>query len=287
MTHENVVDLTPSVQREVALVARHGAHPDVKEAMLAVLDDPTMFSMQMTAQDEQRLLGALWSCVPVSATKAAPVDVTVGFVDAVTDGLQPVPDAFAKVEAAWRGGACVVLAPEWLFVGDGAPLTKAGHDDLLQKLCALTAGSDRLCVPGTIAWADDRGRLHNTAYAISNGEVVYRTDKRGDGGDVDIARHHALVYFSRDVEHTTFAWRGLTVGLEICRDHGDARLRRALAERGQPDTVDLQLVVSSGVWVKHAAIGVGGVVALAQGDGTLQHEHYRRADSGRLEPCAP
>lgn len=285
IAHSNVVGLSSSIRAEVALVVERHAHvPAVRAAMLDVLDDAALFPLRMTKQDEERVIASLWACVPVSSTPSKPVDVRVGFVDATTDGLTPVPNAFARVQTAWDAGSDVVLAPEWLFVGDGKPLSRAEHDVLVEQCKALTANSDRLCVPGTIAWADERGRLHNSAYAFSNGELVYSTDKRGDGGDVDIARHHALVYFSREVPSPTFTWRGLTVGLEICRDHGDARLRRSLATAGGADTVDLQLVVSSGVWVKHSAVGIGGVVALAQGEGVLQHEQYRRGNDGTLAP---
>jgi hypothetical protein len=286
IAHSNVVGLSLATRAEVALVVERHAHaPAVRAAMLDVLDDETMFPMRMTKQDEERVLGALWACAPVPSTSAKPVDVRIGFVDATTDGRKPVPQAFARLEASWNAGSDVVMAPEWFFVGDAKPLSRTEHNTLVEQLKALTSGSDRLCVPGTIAWADDNGHLHNTAYAFSNGEQLYAIDKRGDGGDVDIARHHALTYFSNDVPSPTFSWRGLTVGLEICRDHGDARLRRSLLA-SHKDTVDLQLVVSSGVWVKHASVGIGGVVALAQGDGVLQHEQYRRNDDGRLVPLS-
>lgn len=59
------------------------------------------------------------------------------------------------------------------------------------------------------------------------------------------------------------------MGLEICRDHGDARLRWDLEDDdvgGGRRTVDLQLVVSCGVELKHPAVGMGGACLVSNGD---------------------
>ncbi|HEY1099070.1 MAG TPA: hypothetical protein VGF99_09075, partial [Myxococcota bacterium] len=202
------------------------------------------------------------------------------------DGRTAVADAFALVEKAWAGGADVVLAPEWLFVpAHGPSLSAADKDVLLDRLAALTRGSERLLVPGTIPWHDDDdvvgGGYHNTAFALCDGRVVFAVDKRGDGDDVDIAKGMGRRHVA-DGGGSTFEWRGVTVGLEVCRDHGDARLRHELLAAGKRDVVDLQLVVSSGVWLKHAAIGIGGMVLVAQGDGIAGHERGTRGDDGRL-----
>ncbi len=68
------------------------------------------------------------------------------------------------------------------------------------------------------------------------------------------------------------------MALEICRDHGDARARWDLEHAGR-STVDLQLVVSNGVDLKRPAVGMGGVVLVANGDPLI--DDSRRAEGGR------
>lgn len=261
----------------------------VKAAVVDALADPSLWCVPMRTSDEQRVLAAAMGAVPLSSSKAkqpSPPIARIDAVDAVTDGKTAIAGAFGKIEAAWAGGADVVIAPEWLFVPENGPPQQVAHDvkgrdALVAQLAALTAGSDRLLVPGTIPWVDDDGGYHNTAYAFSDGKVAFDVDKRGDGDDVDIAKVAGFDFVSRP-SSSTFSWRGVTVGLEVCRDHGDARLRYELL--GKPrDVVDLHLVVSSGVWLKHPAVGVGGAIVVAQGDGIAGHERARRGDDGKLE----
>jgi hypothetical protein len=250
--------------------------------------EPTLWCVPMRPADEARVLAAAINAVPVASVRAkrgVPAADDIAIVDVKTNGTDAVAGdidgAFALVEAAWRSSSAVVMAPEWLFVpASGVALSRADKDALVARLAALTAGSDRLLVPGTIPWADGDGGYHNTAMAFSNGQVVHSVDKRGDGDDVGIANGAGLSFVSNP-GHSTFRWRGLSVGLEVCRDHGDARLRYELLASGK-GTVDLQLVVSSGVWLKHAAVAVGGVVAVAQGDGIAGAEVATRADDGSL-----
>lgn len=264
------------------LVLRHAGDASTIADIADAIAAPTLWCVPMKLADERRVLAAAIAAVPLPAVAArsgvpGPNDVVV--VDAVTNGKDAVTDAFARLEAAWHAGGDVVMAPEWFFVpDDGVAMTRGARDALMHKLAALTAGSDRLLVPGTLPWRDDDGGYHNTAMAFSNGRLLHSVDKRGDGDDVDIATGAGLRFVSTP-GHSTFRWRGLGVGLEICRDHGDARLRYELAESGK-HVVDLHLVVSSGVWLKHPAVGVGGTVAVAQGDGVNGSERATRGPKG-------
>jgi hypothetical protein len=264
------------------LVLRHAGDASAIADIVDGIASPTLWCVPMKLADERRVLAAAIGAVAVPAVAAragvpGPDDVAV--VDAVTNGTDAVKDAFSRLEAVWQAGADVVMAPEWFFVpDDGVAMSRGARDALMQRLAALTAGSDRLLVPGTLPWRDDDGGYHNTAMAFSNGRLLHSVDKRGDGDDVDIATGAGLRFVSTP-GHSTFRWRDLRVGLEVCRDHGDARLRHELAERGL-DVVDLHLVVSSGVWLKHPAVGVGGTVAVAQGDGINGSERASRGPGG-------
>lgn len=273
----------PARQALTKLLFLHG-NSVVGEAIVAQLEDPSLWCVPMRPNDEARVLAKAIDAVPLSntpvKTPTSPVAV-VHALEARTDGKTAVDDALPRLQQAWAKGGDVVVAPEWFFVpAHGVAMSAADKDALVSQLAQLTVGSDRLLVPGTLPWADDDGGYHNTAYAFSGGQVLHSVDKRGDGDDVDIARGAGLHHVS-DEGGSTFAWRGVTVGLEVCRDHGDARLRWELLGTGK-DVVDLQVVVSSGVWLKHPAVGVNGQIVVAQGDGIAGAELGRRDAGGRL-----
>lgn len=266
------------------LFVLRGGDPAVAAAMIEALEDPSLWCVPMRPNDEARVLAKAIECVPLSTTLAkqpSPPIARIDAIDAVTDGRTAVNNALGLVHAAWAKGGDVVVAPEWLFVpAHGVAMTATAKDVLLDTLAMLTRGSDRLLVPGTLPWVDDVGGYHNTAFAFSDGKVLHSVDKRGDGEDVEIAKRAGLTHVS-EPGVSTFAWRDVVVGLEVCRDHGDARLRYELLGSGR-DVVDLQVVVSSGVWLRHAAVGVGGAVVVAQGDGIAGHERGTRDATGRL-----
>jgi hypothetical protein len=247
-------------------------------ALKEVLDDPRHWPVPMRVADEQRVLALAIDATPLPDLAARRGPTSFAIVRAQTNGTTPVPDAFDRVAAAYARGDEVTIAPEWMFVPpNGVAWSEADKDALVARLCALTVGQTRLLVPGTIPWADERGGYHNTAFAIAGGEVVHQIDKRGDGDDADIAKGAGLA-FVHDDGGTAFEWNGLRVSLEVCRDHGDARTRRALVDKHA--VVDLQLVVSSGVCLRHAAVGVGGACVVAQGDECFTAELAVRTSAG-------
>jgi hypothetical protein len=287
---------THELKTRAALLTRHGQQELWRLAVAAgtrgqralfakTMANEALWSVPMSNADEQRVLSRAVACVPLSP-RASSSPSSVAFVTATTDGQHTVAGAFDKVAAAYANGADVTLAPEWMFVPTrGVSMSRAAYDTLVAKLCALTEGDDRLLVPGTLPWHDDNGGYHNTAVAISNGKVIATLDKMGDGDDVEIAQSAGKTYAPGEGGCAVFRWRNMRVGLEICRDHGDARLRRHLLGNAD-ERVDVQLVVSSGVWFQHAAVGNGGCVLVAQGDGpheTVRHDGGRMVDRGRTE----
>jgi hypothetical protein len=253
-----------AAKRLLTLASQRNVLADV----VAVLD--RSFVVPMTATDEHRLLQALVRVIPSPKRPSTkPPDAVL--VRGITDGHTQVPHAFATLAQAYQRGAAVTAAPEWWFVPPNkVAMTQSDRDVLLQRLCALTVGGDRLLVPGTIPWLDAKGGYHNTAYAIADGRVLHSVDKQSIGGEEDFLP--SGVHFTADpVKDWTFRWRHHRVSLEVCRDHGDGRARRALL--GSSDEgVDLQLVVSSGVWCIHHVAGDGGAILVAQGDESQSNE---------------
>jgi hypothetical protein len=271
------LELPPDLSPEVEAAARHlyarYADATSRELLNDAMAEPAFDMIIDMIPDEQRpgrLMGAipldeapLWP--PLPPLSAAVLCVATGTEHKVDDPLSLLEKALKTA-----GDVDVLLAPEWLFVPKGRLHTAAEAEAIIAKLKELSAGRDGLLVPGTIAWVDDDGGYHNTAVALSDGEVTKRVDKQHDGDDVAFAKDHGATY-ARGDGHSVFVWRDRRVGLEICRDHGDARLRWDLeddAVGGGRRTVDLQLVVSCGVELKHPAVGVGGACLLANGDAT-------------------
>lgn len=168
----------------------------------------------------------------------------------------------------------LLMAPEWFLVAPDGFLSENEFRHVCGELCRATRGRDTLVVPGTIAWKDAQGEYHNTALAISDGQVLLRHDKRIDGEDSDFAASCGCSW-RPGKKPGFFTWRGRQVGLEICRDHGDGLVRWDMRHAGIP-ALDLQLIVSSGVALKYEAVADGGVIVLAQGDPTYPTTVIRR-----------
>ncbi len=304
-----VCDKAARLHRRIALAVAplsRDFQADLSAVLAAVGDDATTLRrvvarvtdgalpMRMEIQDERRLFAQLLELVPLPRTAARIEPFTALAVFAPTTGSINSFNVDALVTAAWHTAADLVVLPEWAGVASALPLSVADVDSYLARLCALTAGSDRLLVPGTVLWTDGT-RLFNTAFAFCAGRCVATVHKRGDGGDVDLAHRFGLQFPLVAQQRgrapfpesgPTLSWRGMRVSLEICRDHGDGRLRADLLhdKRG---VVDVQVIVSSGVWVKHPAVGLGGAVVLAQGDDSASSPECCRRDTDRNGTLAP
>jgi hypothetical protein len=264
-------DLTPEV--EAAARHLHARYADVtsRELLNDVMTERAFDMVADEIPDEQRP-GKLMSAIPLDEAPVdpplPPLQAAVLCVETATRHKVDAPLALLERSLAAAGDVDVLLAPEWLFVPEGRLHTAAEADDIIAALCALSAGRDGLLVPGSIAWVDDDGGYHNTAVALCDGAVLKRLDKAHDGDDIDFARAHGATY-ARGEGDGVFTWRGRRVGLEICRDHADAKLRWDLEDDVVSDgrrTVDLQLVVSCGVAFRHTAVGMGGACLLANGE---------------------
>lgn len=112
----------------------------------------------------------------------------------------------------------LILGPEWsYFLRE--PLTENGKDLFLRDIRTATKGKKDLVVaPGTFVWQKD-GKLYNTCFVVNNGEIAFAYDKRNNGGEEAIARHHNLEW-QKGVSPGNFSLNGLSFGIEICIDEG-------------------------------------------------------------------
>lgn len=226
-----------------------------------------LFDPMVDAVNDDYRMGLLMSNIPVDERPVTPpigpLSVTMLDVETATEHKVDRPLDHLRQALQSNPGADILMAPEWLFVPKGRFHSESEMQEIVRELVAMSKGNKTLMVPGTIAWVDNSGAYHNTALAIEDGKILKRYDKRNDGDDEDFAKNHGATY-ARGETDSLFQWKGRTVALEICRDHGDARARWDLEEKGQP-TVDLQLVVSNGVDLKHPAVGMGGVALVSNG----------------------
>lgn len=153
----------------------------------------------------------------------------------------------------------ILVAPEYTFLA-GRPFTAEEKDELMTSMAERTKDRDLLLLPGTYVWADGQG-LHNTLPVIYGGEVVQAYDKKVDGGDSNIADRYWREFVS-GTESGVIPYKDLELGVEVCADHhqrngrgGVSNPGRLLTEEG-PESLDLQLIVSCGMWIHDEALAV-------------------------------
>lgn len=112
----------------------------------------------------------------------------------------------------------IVIAPEYSFVPEYKVFDEDIKNEILESVICASKGSRTLVLPGTFLWAKDEG-LHNTAYAVFDGNKVCEYDKINEGGEESIAKDLGLTFVNGD-SPGFFTWNSLNVGLEICADAG-------------------------------------------------------------------
>lgn len=256
--------LSPTFRERVEnLWAAHASGSAVRRVIRRFLNSSAVVAVS-SSDDDGELMGKLMDDMPPIAGRSRRISkLKVAALEFETGPKHRVKKPMQWIRSAVNRGADVVIAPEWFFVPKGRFYSEREYRTLVKKLRETSKGFSGLIVPGTIAWKDGEGNYRNTALALSNGRILKEYDKRHDGDDHSFASRRGIRWKAGGTD-SLFTWRGLRVGLEVCRDHRVAGLLWDLTERGQP-MVDLQLVVSAGVPVSHTAVGVGGIVVLAQG----------------------
>jgi hypothetical protein len=178
----------------------------------------------------------------------------------------------------------IFVAPEGYFSFLDMDARKESHgrhqytkEQFLQIVAELRGFSrsfpNILIIPGSILWfeapaeepireSDKRQPepkhieyTYNTSPVVYNGKVFLYNKHVDTGGDIDPARHNQRMKmqeigrapFDRFSSVGYFDVGGLRIGLEICGDHGEGVLHKALAEyRHAPLHVDFHVLIAAG-----------------------------------------
>lgn len=235
-----------------------------------------------TWRGEQWLKGwLLHGVAPASSSVAASLPPVATVL------VSPGPEAAARYWASLDAhpDADLVIAPEYFLSGhspETMPKSAVWSADRFRRFRdALVARSEEhpgLLVPGSVLWWDEDGQLRNTALVAHAGDLLVAYDKRNLVEESAWAEAWGRSARAGQTPGL-FSFRGRPASIEICRDHADGRALQDLFARGQ-GAVALQLVVSAGVWIHRPAVGPGGVIVVAQGDGRSEHEVYRCVHDG-------
>lgn len=174
----------------------------------------------------------------------------------------------------------ILVAPEYSFFSD-APAAEREFEREVGGLAYKTRRKKTLLLPGTLLWYDEDDNMYNTLPVLENGHVIFSHDKKLDGGDELIAMKAGKRYASRDGKGI-FEWRGLKLGVEICKDHGE------LKQDGESG-LDLQILVSAGRTLHEdfLVLKPGGYAILCDGDRpAVEVRRQKDGDNGtkRIEP---
>ncbi len=151
---------------------------------------------------------------------------------------------------AVRRGATLVVFPEYAQFFDGAPGSGwAQHAEPLDGpfVAALSELADELSatiVSGLIERADEAGKFFNTVAAIGPGAGVVARHRKLHLYDAFGARESDWLEPGTIEPPQTFAWGGLTVGLQTCYDIRFPEVTRRIVDAG----ADLVLVPAE--WVR-------------------------------------
>jgi predicted amidohydrolase len=187
--------------------------------------------------------------------------------------------AFLSLLARGHAGALkVLLAPEYFFsefaaygsrVG-GATATSLSREDkhaIYKELKRLSAAYPAILLfAGSILYT--RSRLRggteglNVCPVLYGGKIVFKHYKRGD--DTILNEGMADANYRSKSNGNVFNAAGLSIGLEICLDHGELANDHA-------SNLDLQVLLSAGASIKNSAIvtRTNGVVAHCDLNGNL------------------
>ncbi len=133
-----------------------------------------------------------------------------------------------------------ILNPEYDFYKGACNESQKGHFE--KKLQELQSNlSDRtLVIPGAIVWLRDDGGYQVTTYFVTQTQMK-QYDKKHSSGDLTI--NDASVPMVAGTDSGIFKFNGMTIGLEICRDHEEQSLKCAL---GKNKYVDIHVLIANG-----------------------------------------
>ena len=169
------------------------------------------------------------------------------------------------IDVIGNSGADIVLGPELAMGNKNNFVTPREMDYFGREIISkLWKGKDQIIIPGTAIVSNGKS-LRNTAFVLRNeGALSFvRFDKKSSDREDEIAENLGLEY-QRGNEKPVVRFRGKDIGIEICRDHGHARLKNSL----EGEVLDMQFILAcnlEGFYPEKTVVRDGGIVAVIDG----------------------
>lgn len=173
----------------------------------------------------------------------------------------------------------ILVAPEYSFFLE-KPAAEKEFEREVNGLADKTRRKKTLLLPGTLLWYDESDNMYNTLPVLEKGKMIFSYDKKQDGGDGLIATKSGKWYAGR-AGRGIFEWRGLKLGVEICKDHGELK-------QDEETDLDLQFLVSAGtvLYEDFLVLKPGGYAILCDGERPMVEVRQQKDGGGtkRIEP---
>lgn len=208
----------------------------------------------------------------------------IALIKQKTGYMQPT-DAdtyFSNVEEILKdSGADILIGPE-LAVSTAKDSIKREQLDKRVKNLASKLGENHLVIPGTGIVVDYTSNKMTNSAPIIFKDIFFYLNKRTSHEEDNIAKSKGLEYIRGGSNEGVFNFKNLKFGLEICRDHGHAKLKNS----GGVYDCDYHIILAhnlSGVNPEKTVVKDGGIVLLNDGGSYNGVSSYRRKDDGLVE----
>jgi predicted amidohydrolase len=186
-------------------------------------------------------------------------------------------------EVVSNSGADLVVGPE-LAMADLKGVLSLEQFNFFVNSLKSSVSANQVVVPGTaLVYDEGKGTLRNRAPIICGDGNIYVFDKKSAVEEVRIAKKLGLEYIRGKSSEGFFEFQGKVYSLEICRDHGHAKLKQASNIKS-----DLGLVLASNgnFYPTKSVVKDGGLAVVVDG-GKENGSDVFRNDSGDFNVINP
>ncbi len=167
---------------------------------------------------------------------------------------------FNKVRSAVNSGADYIIGPE-LALGNRNDLISPDEAQMYAEKMFGLLKSHQLLIPGTVL---SKGNyLVNSAPVITSNNIEWVRKKTSVTED-EIAKNKGVEYLKGTSREGVINHNGKKIGIEICRDHGHAKLRNSGVSDLELHAI-LATNLASGVNAAKIVVRPGGIVAINDG----------------------
>ncbi len=156
----------------------------------------------------------------------------------------------------------LIIGPEWSLMNNDykeGPLNYKEFKKILDYIRNYSKFSNALIIPGTAVISTKNKRMYNISPVFYNGDVIFSTIKRADGGTSFFNINEEYELLDDCFIENSFKWGKLKIGIEICADSG------SLFRNGKRD-LNLQILLSNGIRDTDIAVKKGGYILCSDGN---------------------